>query len=90
MSSQLTDEFIALFSTLPVEVRRKARKNYRLWKANPAHPSLDYKRVHTRRPIYSIRVGIGWRALGIDDGTDVIWFWIGPHAVYDKLLKLLS
>jgi hypothetical protein len=51
---------------------------------------LEFKRVRTtRRNVYSVRVGIGWRALGvIDDPSEgIVWFWIGAHAEYDKLLR---
>jgi hypothetical protein len=34
-------------------------------------------------------VGIGYRAVGVVDGDTVIWFWIGSHADYDKLLEYL-
>ena len=43
-------DFRKLFAALPPDVQRKARKNYKLWRENPAHPSLDFKKTHTRRP----------------------------------------
>jgi hypothetical protein len=88
--SHLTEEFERLFTRLPERVQKKARKNYRLWQSNPAHPSLDFKRVHSRRPIYSVRIGTGWRALGILEDDSIVWFWIGPHNAYDKILSRLS
>ena len=42
-----------------------------------------------RRPIFSVRIGIGWRAVGTKDENDMIWFWIGPHAEYDRLVSKL-
>ena len=89
MNSRLADEFIAAFAKLPDRVKRLARKNYRLWAQNPSHPSLDFKRVGDRAAVYSVRVGIGWRALGVlDEQADtVIWFWIGSHAEYDAILR---
>jgi hypothetical protein len=87
--SHLSDAFRRCFRELPEDIQRKARKNYRLWREDPSHPSLEFKRAHTRRPIYSIRVGIGWRALGIREGDTIIWFWIGPHSTYEKLLEKL-
>jgi hypothetical protein len=87
--SHLSEDFLNCFRELPEGIRRKARKNYRLWKEDPSHPSLEFKRAHTRRPIYSVRVGIGWRALGLREGDTIIWFWIGPHNAYEKLLKQL-
>lgn len=86
MTSTIDDAFLACFRRLPARVRRTARKNYRLWKTNPAHPSLDYKRVANRSPIYSVRIGIGWRALGLLENGVMQWFWIGSHADYDRML----
>jgi hypothetical protein len=53
-----------------------------LWRANPGHPSLSFKRIHQADPVYSLRVSRDYRALG----DTVTWFWIGSHADYDKLL----
>jgi hypothetical protein len=36
-----------------------------------------------------VRVGIGWRALGFREGEAIVWFWIGSHNVYDKLIEQL-
>ena len=89
MNSYLTEDFLACFRRLPQNVKEKARKNYRLWQQNRNHPSLQFKRVHSIEPIYSIRVGIGWRALGLREGETIHWFWIGSHAEYDRLLNEL-
>ncbi|MBS1106758.1 MAG: hypothetical protein H6Q91_2260 [Deltaproteobacteria bacterium] len=51
------------------------------------HPSLRFKPVHATRSIYSARVGLGYRALAVRDGGTWIWFWIGNHADYDRLLR---
>ena len=56
---------------------------------HPESPGLRFKQVHATRPIYSVRVGPAWRALGVLDGSTMVWFWIGSHADYDKLLKKL-
>jgi hypothetical protein len=50
---------------------------------------LDFKLVGRHTPSYSVRIAIGWRALGYKHGDTVIWFWIGTHAEYDKLLRHL-
>jgi hypothetical protein len=34
-----------------------------------------------------VRIGLGWRALGLLQGDVMIWFWIGPHAEYDRLVE---
>ncbi len=87
MTSHLTDDFQDCFAQLPDRIKRLARKNYKIWKDNPSHPSLEFKRVSQKSPVYSVRVGIGWRATGICRNQIIIWFWIGSHAEYDKLLK---
>jgi hypothetical protein len=70
-------------------VQRQARAAYKLFAADPNHPSLRFKQVHATRPIYSARVGLGYRALGVREGEDVVWFWIGSHAEYDRLIDSL-
>jgi len=87
VNSELTDDFLVCFRKLPERIRRQARKNYQLWKANPHHPSLNFKCVGSKSPIYSIRVGIGFRALGLKQDETILWFWIGSHSDYDQLLK---
>lgn len=87
MKSLLTEDFIHAFRALPASVQAQARKNYRLWRANPAHPSLHFKRVHVHQPLYSVRIGLGWRALGLLEDDTITWFWIGSHADYDRLIK---
>jgi len=67
-------------------VRKQAQDSYRFFISNPQHPSLDFKRVSQRRPVYSIRVSIDYRALGVLEQDEIVWFWIGPHHQYDKLL----
>jgi hypothetical protein len=91
VKSELTEDFIDCFRKVPERVRLTARKNYRLWKKNPYHPSLEFKTVKATKKIHSIRVGLGWRALGVmkEEENTVVWFWIGSHSEYDELLKIL-
>jgi hypothetical protein len=46
---------------------------------------LQFKQVHPVRPIFSARVALGYRALAVREGIDIIWFWVGTHAEYDRL-----
>jgi hypothetical protein len=88
LESRRTRRFRRLQEDLPNEVQEQARATYRLRKANPAHPGLDFKRIEgTAEPVWSIRVGLHWRALARVDGDRAVWFWIGSHAEYDRLLK---
>lgn len=86
MTSRATPRFWAAYRELPAEVRDAAQKAYRLFLSDPRHPSLQFKKVHSREPIYSVRVTIGYRAVGLLEGEEIAWFWIGNHAEYDRLL----
>ena len=89
MRSRTTGKFRALYDALPKPIREKARSAYQLWSENPDHPSLRFKKVHARLPVYSVRIDIDWRAVGVLDGDVVVWFWIGSHADYEQLLRHL-
>lgn len=60
-----------------------------LFEQDPSHPSLRFKKVHPSRPIYSARVSQQYRALGVVADDEIIWFWIGSHDDYEKLLARL-
>ncbi|MBX3036465.1 MAG: hypothetical protein KF758_06095 [Anaerolineales bacterium] len=87
MKSHITAKFRKAFAELPVDVRKQARQAYRLFINNPNHPSLRFKSIHSTRPIYSVRIGRSYRAVGILEENDIIWYWIGSHADYDKLIQ---
>ncbi|NJL99722.1 MAG: hypothetical protein HC924_13425 [Synechococcaceae cyanobacterium SM2_3_2] len=89
MKSTRTKKFRELLLSLPQRVQETAKKNYEIWKENPFHPSLEFKEVKPREKIWSVRVGIGWRALGIkkSDEEKIVWFWVGSHSEYDKILS---
>ena len=89
MNSVVTAEFLVRLDQLPKPVLRQAYRAYALWRDNPQHPSLQFKRVSARQPIYSARVGLGHRALALWEGDLVTWFWVGTHAEYDGLVARL-
>lgn len=89
MNSRTTRRFRELLAALPAHVQRQAQEAYRLIQTHPAHPGLHFKKVLADPPTYSTRVGIGYRALGVLEGGTIIWFWIGSHAEYDRLLEQL-
>ena len=87
MVSRTTPRFWRAYDGLPAEVQRQARAAYRLFRADPRHPSLRLKQVHPTAPVVSVRVGARHRALGRREAGDaVVWFWIGTHAEYDRLV----
>ncbi|MEG4281899.1 hypothetical protein QUB68_02125 [Microcoleus sp. A006_D1] len=89
MKSRTTAEFRKSFAALPKQVQEQTRDAYRQFKENQNYPSLRFKKVHPELPIYSARISNNYRAVGQLDGDTVIWFWVGSHAEYDKLLSQL-
>ena len=89
MKSQINEDFLKAYRRLPKEVREQARKAYRLFQENPQHPSLNFKSVHPSLPFYSARISRGYRTVGIRTDDAIIWFWIGSHAEYDRLISSL-
>ena len=87
MRSRTTAKFWKAYEGLPEHVRRQARVAFAIFEANPWHPGLHFKQVHATREIFSARVGLTYRALGQRVGDDeIVWFWIGSHADYDRLI----
>ena len=75
--------FWDLYEKLPSSIQELADKNFELLKADPKHPSLHLKKAGK---YWSVRIGMKYRALGIEVGEGTLWFWIGTHAEYDKIL----
>jgi hypothetical protein len=89
MKSSVTNTFRKKLDQLPASVQEQAAKAYALWHSDPYHNSLQFKRVSQRQPIYSVRVGLNYRALGLLENDRIYWFWIGAHTEYDEWLQRL-
>jgi hypothetical protein len=84
VNSQTLPSFWECYRRLPANVRQAAQKAYLLWRDNPFHPSLHFKCVNQEQRIWSVRITLGYRALGLFDGPTVTWFWIGSHEDYER------
>jgi hypothetical protein len=71
------------YKALPSSIRKLADANFALLKRNPRHPSLQFKKVGR---FWSVRVGLRYRALAVEADDGYLWFWIGSHADYDRLI----
>ena len=83
MRHRATQKFWKFYGQLPEEVRTLADANFALLKGDSRHPSLHFKKVGR---MWSARVGIHYRAAAVEDGPDIVWFWIGHHSEYDRLI----
>jgi len=80
-----TSRFWDCYNRLSSIVKNLADKNFERLKQNPHHPSLRLKKIGK---YWSVRSGLHHRALGVDnsDKTGIIWFWIGSHSEYNRLV----
>ena len=86
MQSRTTGKFWRLFSELPLDTQRDAKRAYRLFQNNPAHPGLQFKKLEGEDHIYSVRIGLEYRALPVMTKDRIVWYWIGNHSEYDRLV----
>jgi hypothetical protein len=80
-------EFWFHYRQLPENIRDLADKNFALLKESPRHPSLRLKKVGI---FWSARVGLRYRALAKERAEGFVWFWIGSHLDYDRLIERRS
>lgn len=89
MQHHATTDFWLEYRTLPQEIRQRADKQFSLLKANPQHPSLQFKKLGERhgQEIWAARVSLNYRALAIRRPGGYLWFWIGDHKTYESLIS---
>jgi mRNA-degrading endonuclease RelE of RelBE toxin-antitoxin system len=86
VESRTTRRFWRSFGGLAPDVQRDAKRAYRIFQENPGHPGLQFKKLEGHEDVYSVRIGLGYRALAVVKGDRVVWFWIGSHDDYDRLV----
>ena len=84
MKSLTSPEFWHAYAKLSPTARAAARKAYRLWRENPRHGSLRFQK---RGRFWRVCFGEGHRALAVAVPDGYLWFWIGMHDEYERLLK---
>lgn len=82
-----TRRFWKCYEYLPNSVQVSANQSYELLKTDPSHPSLHFKKIGKK--YWSVRIGLEYRAIGIEVEGGISWFWIGIHEEYDKLIGKL-
>jgi hypothetical protein len=77
-------KFWTAYQALPLSVRKLADANFEILKRDPRHPSLQFKKLGR---YWSVRVGLRYRALSVEVDGGYLWFWIGSHSDYDRLIQ---
>jgi hypothetical protein len=88
--SRITPAFRRLLQSLPTGIQKAALRSFKLWRKSPDYPSVNFTRMCGVPGLFSARInGYSHRALArkTEDGRGWLWFWIGTHADYDRLLR---
>ena len=83
MKHHASSRFWRLHDELPAEVQELARETFELLKINPRHPSIRLKKVGV---YWSARIGSSYRALARESEDTLVWFWIGRHDDYERIV----
>jgi hypothetical protein len=75
--------FWTCYHSLPEGIRKLADQAFGRLKEDPTYPALRFRKIGR---FWSARVGEHYRALAIEAPDGLVWFWIGTHADYDKLV----
>ncbi len=78
------DQYYQLHDRLSEGTRKLIEHNFSVIKEYPNHPLLRLKKIDG---IWSMRIGSRHRALAIEDGETIIWFWIGSYKQYIKFFN---
>ena len=81
MRSHALRSFWRSYEQLPPHVQKLADKNFALFKANPRHPSLGFRK---KGGVYTVEIGRSYRALARERKGHYYWFWIGTHEDYNN------
>jgi hypothetical protein len=86
MKSRTIPPFGKLYERLSTTLQHQADEAFAQFEQDPSHPSLHFKEVRKKRNIWSARINLDYRALGFRDDHEMIWFWLGSHSDYDKII----
>lgn len=89
MKSFTTDRFRVMLHSLPEQIQRQSKAAYKRFRQNPNHPGLRFKPIHAEKQIYSVRISRDYRAVGVRDRDEIVWFWIGSLTEYEELIARL-
>ena len=88
MNTKAAKTFWKIFNQLSPDLQELSKRKFDLWKQDPFHPSLNFKCVNPERNIWSVRINMNYRALGVRSDDDlIIWYWLGDHNDYLREIK---
>ena len=84
MISCAAPSFWRLLRSLSDAEQQAARLAFRKFMADPLHNSLRFKKLAGHESLWSVRVTLSVRAVGVREGDAIVWVWIGTHSEFDK------
>jgi hypothetical protein len=81
VTSRALPSFWKRYDQLPAHIQKLADKTFHLFKDNPRHPSLGFRR---KGAVHTAEVGRSYRAIARERDGDYYWFWIGTHEEYNN------
>lgn len=84
MRHSASSSFWYAYEELPERIQVLANQRFKMLKENPHHPSLHFKKINR---YWSVRAGISYRVLAMEVDGGFLWFWIGGHDEYEKIIK---
>jgi hypothetical protein len=78
-------EFWRHYEKLPLRAQKLADRYFAFFERDPLYPSLHLERI--RDEIWSVRIGGHYRALAKRREDCWLWFWIGTHEQYNKVMR---
>lgn len=86
MKNRRTKQFHKRFERLPRDIQEQAVAAYNLFKVQPYYPSLHFECINRQASLWSVRIGLHYRAVGVWIDDTIWWDFIGTHEEYNHLL----
>ena len=92
MTSRTTERFRKTLAALPAEIQEKAHEAYQLSPRFVSSEPAIQAGTSLQAYLLGMRITRDYRALAVgnvEGDEDLVWFWIGNHAEYDRLSRQL-
>jgi len=84
-----TMSFINSYNMLDKDLKQKALDKYESMLSNPAAAGIHHIMQNPHKSVYAGEIDRRTRSLAVKIGKCYIWYWIGPHEAYNKMVKMM-
>lgn len=79
-------DFWKCYQKLPSEIKDLSDRKFLLFRKEPFHPSLGFAK---KGNVWTVDIGLHYRAIALREDDTLVWFWIGSHEDYNNLMNRL-